>query len=97
MTVVGDDEEKAVDVLEPIVEEDKVCATQNLSTLVFIIHGQDLRLKAAAFMGVAKDATRSPEDVISTPLPGETLAMFYARSRKLNTCRPVSERNVRRR
>ena len=32
-------------------------------------------------MGVAKDATRSPEDVISTPLPGETLAMFYARSR----------------
>ena len=33
-------------------------------------------------MGVAKDATRSPEDVISTPLPGETLAMFYARSRQ---------------
>ncbi|RDX51666.1 galactose oxidase [Lentinus brumalis] len=65
VTVVGDDEEKAVDVLEPIVEEDK-----------------DLRLKAAAFMGVAKDATRSPEDVISTPLPGETLAMFYARSRE---------------
>ena len=32
-------------------------------------------------MGVAKDSTRSPEDVISTPLPGETLAMFYARSR----------------
>lgn len=34
-------------------------------------------------MGVAKDATRSPEDVVSTPLPGETLALFYARSRKL--------------
>lgn len=33
-------------------------------------------------MGVAKDPTRSPEDVFSTPLPGETLAMFYARSRK---------------
>ena len=32
-------------------------------------------------MGVSKDAARSPEDVISTPLPGETLAMFYARSR----------------
>lgn len=33
-------------------------------------------------MGVsAKDATRSAEDVISTPAPGETLAMFYARSR----------------
>ena len=40
-----------------------------------------LRSQATAFMGVAKDATRSPEDVISTPLPGETLAMFYARSR----------------
>ena len=35
-------------------------------------------------MGVsAKDATRSAEDVISTPAPGETLAMFYARSRTL--------------
>lgn len=33
-------------------------------------------------MGVAKDVARSPEDVISTPLPGETLAMFYARSRE---------------
>ncbi|KAG6915440.1 hypothetical protein DXG01_011470 [Tephrocybe rancida] len=42
----------------------------------------DLRNKATAFMGVAKDATRSAEDVISTPLPGETLAMFYARSRE---------------
>jgi hypothetical protein len=31
-------------------------------------------------MGVAKDATRSLEDVLSTPIPGETLAMFYARS-----------------
>ncbi|KAI0693520.1 galactose oxidase [Cerioporus squamosus] len=65
VTVVGEDEEKVVDILEPIVEEDK-----------------DLRSKAAAFMGVAKDASRSPEDVISTPLPGETLAMFYARSRE---------------
>ncbi|TFK33534.1 hypothetical protein BDQ12DRAFT_690974 [Crucibulum laeve] len=41
-----------------------------------------LRLQANAFMGVAKDNTRSAEDVISTPLPGETLAMFYARSRE---------------
>jgi len=41
-----------------------------------------LRAQAAAFMGVAKDATRSAEDVLSTPLPGETLAMFYARSRE---------------
>ena len=48
-----------------------------------IVGRQDaLREKATVFMGVAKDATRSPEDVISTPLPGETLAMFYARSRE---------------
>lgn len=33
-------------------------------------------------MGVSKDTARSAEDVISTPLPGETLAMFYSRSRK---------------
>ncbi|KAJ7940654.1 galactose oxidase [Mycena leptocephala] len=38
-----------------------------------------LRLKATAFMGVSKD--KSPEELLSTPLPGETLAMFYARSR----------------
>ncbi|KZT58008.1 galactose oxidase [Calocera cornea HHB12733] len=41
----------------------------------------DLRAKANEFMGVARDATRSPEEVISTPLPGETLAIFYDRSR----------------
>ncbi|CAA7268695.1 unnamed protein product [Cyclocybe aegerita] len=41
-----------------------------------------LRQQAATFMGVAKDTTRSAEDVQSTPLPGETLAMFYARTRE---------------
>lgn len=40
-----------------------------------------LREKATAFMGVSKDTTRSSEDVNSTPLPGESLAMFYSRSR----------------
>jgi hypothetical protein len=42
-----------------------------------------LRDQAAAFMGVSKDTQRSEEDIVSTPLPGETLAVFYARSRKL--------------
>ncbi|KAI8972871.1 galactose oxidase [Trametes punicea] len=65
ITVVGEEEQKAVEVLETIQEEK-----------------DSLRVQAAAFMGVAKDSTRSPEDVISTPLPGETLAMFYARSRE---------------
>lgn len=40
-----------------------------------------MRAKATAFMGVSRDVTRSADDVLSTPLPGETLAMFYARSR----------------
>ncbi|KAF9464136.1 hypothetical protein BDZ94DRAFT_1216912 [Collybia nuda] len=43
---------------------------------------EELHLQAVAFMGVSKDTTRSPEDIISTPLPGETLAMFYARSKE---------------
>ena len=41
-----------------------------------------LREKATAFMGVSKDTTRSQEDIISTPLPGEKLAGFYKRSQE---------------
>ncbi|KAF7304868.1 SET domain-containing protein [Mycena kentingensis (nom. inval.)] len=41
----------------------------------------DLRAQATAFMGVAKDSERSPEDAMSTPIPGETLAVFYGRSK----------------
>ncbi|KAG8945016.1 hypothetical protein FRC04_001272 [Tulasnella sp. 424] len=40
-----------------------------------------LRAKANEFLGSSKDTTRSAEEQISTPLPGETLAMFYARSK----------------
>jgi len=43
-----------------------------------------LRDQATAFIGVSKDTKRSEEDIISTPLPGETLAVFYARSRKFS-------------
>jgi hypothetical protein len=32
-------------------------------------------------MGVTKDAARTEEDILSTPLPGENLRMFYERSR----------------
>ncbi|EJF56876.1 galactose oxidase [Dichomitus squalens LYAD-421 SS1] len=74
VTVVGEDDEKEVDVLDTIEEEKGAEA--------FRVPQDLLRLQATAFMGVAKDASRSPEDVISTPLPGETLAMFYARSRE---------------
>ncbi|KAJ8586964.1 hypothetical protein M405DRAFT_770942 [Rhizopogon salebrosus TDB-379] len=40
-----------------------------------------------AFIGVSKDSTRSAEDVLSAPEPGESLAMFYARSREYWTQR----------
>ena len=43
-----------------------------------------LRDQATAFLGVSKDTKRSEEDIISTPLPGETLAVFYSRSRKFS-------------
>lgn len=33
-------------------------------------------------MGVSKDSTRSLEDTLSTPLPGEKLRDFYDRSRE---------------
>ncbi|QRV76349.1 kelch repeat-containing protein 3 [Ceratobasidium sp. AG-Ba] len=42
----------------------------------------ELTQQAQAFLGVSKDAARSPEEALSTPLPGETLAAFYARSRE---------------
>jgi hypothetical protein len=42
----------------------------------------DLRAKATAFMGVAKNIERSPEELMSTPLPGETLKTFYDRTRE---------------
>ncbi|KAI0318129.1 hypothetical protein OF83DRAFT_1184638 [Amylostereum chailletii] len=54
-----------------------------------VVEGEDeedgknaLREQAQTFMGISKDTARSEEDVISTPLPGESLAVFYARSRE---------------
>ncbi|KAG1832329.1 hypothetical protein DFJ58DRAFT_719514 [Suillus subalutaceus] len=46
------------------------------------VRHDEVRAQATAFMGVSKDTVRSAEDVISTPEPGETLALFYARSRE---------------
>lgn len=41
-----------------------------------------LRKEATKFMGASKDAVRTAEDVMSTPLPGENLRMFYERTRE---------------
>ncbi|GAA5977570.1 hypothetical protein JCM11641_006867 [Rhodosporidiobolus odoratus] len=43
---------------------------------------EELTKKAQAFMGVSTDPARAAEEQISTPLPGETLAKFFARSRE---------------
>ncbi|KAG1762523.1 hypothetical protein EDD22DRAFT_823271 [Suillus occidentalis] len=53
-----------------------------VSARMIIIKYHDVRAQATAFMGISKDTARSAEDVISTPEPGETLALFYARSRE---------------
>jgi hypothetical protein len=41
-----------------------------------------LRAQAVEFMGASKSTSRPSEDAMSTPLPGETLAVYYARSRE---------------
>ncbi|KAI9462684.1 galactose oxidase [Russula earlei] len=45
-----------------------------------------LRDQATAFMGVSKDTKGSEDDTASTPLPGESLAVFYGRSRESFLC-----------
>ncbi|KAG6864915.1 hypothetical protein C0991_006403 [Blastosporella zonata] len=80
----GEGEAEAADGADADHEEPQDEAGEDEDVLVEKTQAErdDLRNKATAFMGVAKDATRSAEDIISTPLPGETLAMFYARSRE---------------
>ncbi|THG99622.1 hypothetical protein EW145_g7226 [Phellinidium pouzarii] len=80
---------------EESVAEPEVCLVHVLvfhlldSDFGFSTKQLDLRAQAQALLGVANDtqsakagAARSAEDALSTPLPGETLAMFYARSRE---------------
>lgn len=48
-----------------------------------LLTSQDaLRASATKFLGVSKDATRSQEEVFQTPQPGETLRLFFERSRQ---------------
>lgn len=42
---------------------------------------EELRKKAMAFAGVAKDSKQKEQDFLSTPLPGENLKDFYARTK----------------
>ncbi|SJL15060.1 uncharacterized protein ARMOST_18542 [Armillaria ostoyae] len=77
-TVIGEDEPAVFDE-----EPDEIATLKKIEEVPETDAEKDaLRAQAATFMGVARDNTRSAEDVISTPLPGETLAMFYSRSRE---------------
>jgi hypothetical protein len=94
----SDDDEEDDEVLPGEEEVSEIKEVEVAAEPVSTIHGKrhtpcsfltnfkpkiSLRDQAAAFMGVSKDTQRSEEDIVSTPLPGETLAVFYARSRKL--------------
>lgn len=60
-----------------LTQKEKVCPQRSLADL------QDaLRASATKFLGVSKDATRSQEEVLQTPQPGETLRLFFERSRE---------------
>ncbi|PBK88007.1 galactose oxidase [Armillaria gallica] len=75
---IGEDETAAFDE-----EPDEIAMLKKIEEVPETDAEKDaLRAQATTFMGVARDNTRSAEDVISTPLPGETLAMFYSRSRE---------------
>ncbi|PBK64706.1 galactose oxidase [Armillaria solidipes] len=77
-TVIGEDETAVFDE-----EPDEIAILKKIEEVPETDAEKDaLRAQATTFMGVARDNTRSAEDVISTPLPGETLAMFYSRSRE---------------
>ncbi|KAJ7452441.1 galactose oxidase [Mycena galericulata] len=80
-----EDEHGDVEMDTPAVaDEADQASTENVIVEPTADEQADLRLKATAFMGVSKE--RSPEEALSTPLPGETLAMFYARS---HTYKPI--------
>ncbi|KAK0465820.1 galactose oxidase [Armillaria novae-zelandiae] len=77
-TIIGEDETATLDE-----EPDEIATLKKIEAVPVTNAEKDaLRAQATTFMGVARDNTRSAEDVISTPLPGETLAMFYSRSRE---------------
>jgi hypothetical protein len=87
-TLLGNEEPPETKDTGSEIAEDPVGSIQEMVVLSSNITSSvkqkvSLRDQATAKMGVSKDTKRSEEDTISTPLPGETLAIFYARSREL--------------
>jgi hypothetical protein len=62
--------------------EEEAAETEALEAAAAEAEATELRKQATAFMGVAKATDRSPEELLSTPLPGETLKLFYDRTRE---------------
>ena len=80
----GEEEASEIKEAEEEIVPEPVGATLHIPHILMASKTKvSLRDQATAFIGVSKDTKRSEEDVISTPLPGETLAVFYSRSRKL--------------
>ncbi|KAL1410610.1 Kelch repeat-containing protein 3 [Vanrija albida] len=75
-----DDDEEEIAALDD--DEDDDAAKEARHAALTQAEKDELRKRAAKFMGVAKDATRTDEDVLSTPLPGENLRMFYERTKE---------------
>jgi len=69
-------EEEAASVEEEKTPEEALIIDARLAEL----DAAALRAQATAFLGVAKNTERTAEDMMSTPLPGETLKTFYDRT-----------------
>ncbi len=82
----GEEEVPEIKEAEEEAVAEPVCATLRTPCTLLTASKTEVSLRdqATAFIGVSKDTKRSEEDIISTPLPGEALAVFYARSRKFS-------------
>ncbi|KAI7959407.1 hypothetical protein MJO28_003198 [Puccinia striiformis f. sp. tritici] len=80
-----DSNDEAHDIPEQVDTEEKQLPIVDESMEVVQVtqlEQEELKKKVEAFMGVAKSTERSIEEIMSTPLPGETLKLFYDRSRE---------------
>jgi len=76
-----EDEDEEYDTAESVEEVEEVKEAEE-DEAVPAPTKSDLRALANALLDDSKSKERSAAEVISTPLPGETLAVFYARSRE---------------
>jgi len=76
---VSSDHKADAELEQPTMLIDPAEATDVIATQ---LEQEELKKKAEAFMGVAKSSERSVEEMMSTPLPGETLKLFYDRTRE---------------